>query len=214
MESSISVLLVDDHEFVRALFRQFIERSNVKVIGEASNGYEALTFLEKTKANVVVTDLMMPQLNGTNLIQRIKVLDPEAGIIVLTGYAEHGYFLKAIDAGARGYLLKGSSALDEVGIAIQAVASGKTYITPECATLLVCSAAKSEQAGCEKLTPRLLQVLQLAAEGLSNKEIATILKTSHRTVENQRAELRRRTNIHDAADCLVWARKLGLVKPD
>ncbi len=202
----ITVLLADDHSLVRKGFRRMLEdEPDLEILGEASNGREAVELVAKLAPNVLVMDFSMPELDGAQAIREIRKFNQSTRILILSMYSNENYFRNALDAGANGYLLK--NAIDvELPEAIRAVAAGKRFIS---AALQQPSADDT----FDKLTPREKQVLTLIAEGKSNKEIAALLNLSVNTVAVHRANLMDALNIHKAAELVLYAVRKGLVTP-
>jgi DNA-binding NarL/FixJ family response regulator len=204
MSEEITVLLADDHSLVRRGFRRILEdEAGFKVVGEASNGVEAIRMAYELKPRVVVMDLSMPELDGVQATKEIVKHLPGTEILVLSMHADDSYVRNALDAGAKGYLLKSAIDVDLVG-AIRTVAEGKRYMS---------SGVKYVVGELEKLTSREKQVLQLIAQGKSNKDIAALLDLSVNTVSVHRANLMEKMNIHRTAELVLFAIRKGLVAP-
>jgi DNA-binding NarL/FixJ family response regulator len=208
MSEEITVLLADDHSLVRRGFRRMLEDDErMKVIGEASNGVEAIRMAYELKPKVVVMDLSMPELDGVQATKEIVKHLPGTEVLVLSMHAEDNYVRNALDAGAKGYLLKSAIDVDLVG-AIVAVSQGKRFIG---SGLKYVSTDNDDELS--KLTAREKQVLQLIAQGRSNKEIASLLDLSVNTVSVHRANLMEKMNIHRTAELVLFAIRKGLVVP-
>ncbi|MBV9082739.1 MAG: response regulator transcription factor [Acidobacteriaceae bacterium] len=208
MNEEITVLLADDHSLVRRGFRRILEDDDqIKVVGEASNGIEAIRLATELKPKVVVMDLSMPELDGVQATKEIVKHLPGTEVLVLSMHAEDNYVRNALDAGAKGYLLKSAIDVDLVG-AIRSVAQGKRFI----GSGLKYVATDSDDE-LKKLTAREKQVLQLIAQGKSNKEIAALLDLSVNTVSVHRANLMEKMNIHRTAELVLFAIRKGLVAP-
>lgn len=208
MTDEITVLLADDHSLVRRGFRRILEDDEqMKVVGEASNGIEAIRMASELKPNVVVMDLSMPELDGVQATKEIVKHSPDTEVLVLSMHAEDNYVRNALDAGAKGYLLKSAIDVDLVG-AIKAVANGTRFIG---SGLRYVSSDSDDEL--RKLTAREKQVLQLIAQGKSNKEIAALLDLSVNTVSVHRANLMDKMNIHRTAELVLFAIRKGLVAP-
>lgn len=204
----ITVLLADDHSLVRRGFRRILEDDEqMKVVGEASNGVEAIRMAYELKPKVVVMDLSMPELDGVQATKEIVKHLPDTEVLILSMHAEDNYVRNALDAGARGYLLKSAIDVDLVG-AIKSVAEGKRFIGA--GLKYVTHDADDE---LKRLTNREKQVLQLIAQGKSNKEIAALLDLSVNTVSVHRANLMEKMNIHRTAELVLFAIRKGLVTP-
>ena len=208
MSEQITVLLVDDHSLVRRGFRRMLEDDEaMQVVGEASNGVEAIRLAEELKPNVVVMDLSMPELDGVQATKEILKHVPGTEVLILSMHAEDNYVRNALDAGAKGYLLKSSIDVDLVG-AIKAVAEGKHFMGSGLKYV-----AQEQDDELNRLTGREKQVLQLIAQGKSNKEIANLLDLSVNTVSVHRANLMEKMNIHRTAELVLFAIRKGLVAP-
>src|SRR5579875_1637127 len=204
----ITVLLVDDHSLVRRGFRRILEDDEaMKVVGEASNGVEAIRMAHELKPKVIVMDLSMPELDGVQATREIVKHLPDTEVLVLSMHADDNYVRNALDAGAKGYLLKSSIDVDLVG-AIRAVSEGKRFIG---AGLRYVAQERDDELN--KLTAREKQVLQLIAQGKSNKEIASLLELSVNTVSVHRSNLMEKMNIHRTAELVLFAIRKGLVAP-
>lgn len=206
MQDKISVLLVDDHALVRRGFRRILEdEPDIVVVGEAGDGREAVKLAGELHPRVIVMDCAMPEMNGLEATRQILGKHPEAIVLMLSMHPEETLVRQALDAGARGYVLKNAVDL-ELGAAIRKVVNGETVLDSQ---LKRTPALKGKRnAG---LTPRELEVLQLIVDGQSNKEIATALKLSANTVAVHRANMMDTLGIHKAADLVVYAIRNGLV---
>ncbi len=208
MSEEISVLLADDHSLVRRGFRRILEdEEGMKVVGEASTGVEAIRMANELKPKVVVMDLSMPELDGVQATREIVKHLPGTEVLVLSMHADDNYVRNALDAGARGYLLKNAIDVDLVG-AIRSVAEGKRFIGPGLKYV-----AQEQDDEIKKLTAREKQVLQLIAQGKSNKDIAKLLELSVNTVSVHRANLMEKMNIHRTAELVLFAIRKGLIAP-
>jgi DNA-binding NarL/FixJ family response regulator len=204
----ITVLLADDHSLVRRGFRRILEDDEqMQVVGEASNGVEAIRMAYELKPKVVVMDLSMPELDGVQATKEIVKHLPDTEVLILSMHAEDNYVRNALDAGARGYLLKSAIDVDLVG-AIKSVAEGKRFIGSGLKYV-----THDTDDELKRLTNREKQVLQLIAQGKSNKEIAALLDLSVNTVSVHRANLMEKMNIHRTAELVLFAIRKGLVAP-
>ena len=206
MEKKITVLLVDDHSLVRRGFRRMLEdESDMQVVGEAGDGEESVKLAKKLRPQVVVMDCALPGMNGLEATRRIKEASPDSAVLMLSMHTESTWVRQAIDAGARGYVLK--NALDlELGAAIRKVAAGETVFDPQVEQP---SVLKGERSAA--LTHRELEVLQMIVDGKSNKEIATALDLSANTIAVHRANIMNSLGIHKTAELVVYAIRAGLV---
>ncbi len=212
---TVRVLLADDHALVRAGIRALSNTiEGVEVIAEAGDGREALRLISELQPDVVLLDITMPGLSGLELLEETTRKFPAIRVIILTVHNAGEYAMRALRAGAAGYLPK-SAAADELQVAIDIVSRGETYISGEVSrnTLIEFSKSNNEQAHpITSLTPRQREILTLVAEGLSTKAIGTRLNISVKTVESHRAQLMDRLDIHDVAGLVRYAIRMGLVK--
>jgi len=206
MPDKISVLLVDDHSLVRRGFRRILEdEPDIEVTGEAADGAEAVRLAHELKPNVVVMDCAMPNMNGLLATRKILEQQPQTLVLMLSMHPEETLVRQALDAGARGYVLKNAVDL-ELGAAIRRVVAGETVLDSQ---LNRPETLKGDRA--EHLTPRELEILQMIVEGKSNKEIATVLDLSANTVAVHRANIMDALGIHKTAELVVYAIRNGLV---
>ena len=215
--SPIRVLLADDHELVRAGLRSLLEKiTDITVIGEASNGREALRLIDELAPNVVLMDVMMPELNGLEATARAANQFPMTRIVILSMNAGDDFVLQALQSGAAGYLLKNINPA-ELELAINTVARGGTYLSSVIPTQVI-EACLANHGGptssLQKLTPRQREILQLITEGNSTKEIAAKLTISTKTVETHRVDLMNALGINDIAGLTRFAIRMGLITPD
>ena len=207
--SKFKIVLADDHEIFREGLRSLVDKDQaLEIVGEAQDGEELLTQLKKVKCDVVVTDLSMPNMDGMSAIKTIRRRYPKIKILVLTMLKDHEHFKHAMANGASGYLLK-DDAFDEFSMAIKLMMKGKRYVAQSVASLqtdrFVRSLDESEAPSLDILTKRERQVLQLVANGLANKNIASKLKISIRTVETHRANLSDKLGIKTTAGLVKFA---------
>lgn len=204
-KKKITVLLVDDHSLVRRGFRRMLEdEADMRVVGEAGNGEEAVKLAKELAPQVVVMDCALPGINGLQATRQIMDDSPDTAVLMLSMHSESTWVRQAIDAGAKGYVLKNALELD-LGSAIRKVASGETVFDPQ--------VEQREELKGERhaLTPRELEVLQMIVDGKSNKEIATALDLSANTVAVHRANIMNTLGIHKTAELVVYAIRAGLV---
>jgi len=212
----IRILLADDHGVVRQGLRFILERQpGMEVVGEASTGREAVKLAEELSPDLVIMDIAMPQLNGIEATAQIVKRNPQTGVIVLSMHSDEGYLVRALSAGAKGYLLKDSAEIDLIR-AVQAVANKKPFFSPAIAqTLLIEYMGYLQQKGLQDsydlLTEREKEILQLLAEGKSNKEVAEILNLSPYTVETHRTHLMQKLNLHNTAEIVLYAVRKKLI---
>jgi DNA-binding NarL/FixJ family response regulator len=205
-EEKISVLLVDDHSLVRRGFRRMLEdEPDIKVVGEAADGEEAVKLTRALMPQVVVMDCALPGINGLQATRKILQSAPETLVLMLSMHTEETWVRQALDAGARGYVLKNAMDL-ELGSAIRRIVNGETVLDGQL--------AKQESLKGERnagLTPREVEILQLICDGKSNKEIAAQLDLSANTVAVHRANIMDALGIHKTAELVVYAIRNGLV---
>lgn len=201
----ITVLLVDDHVLVRRGFRRMLEdEPDIEVVAEAGDGRDAVDTAIRLKPQVVVMDYAMPGLDGVQAANEMRIHAPECAVLMLSMHSDDNYIRNAVDAGARGYLLK--NAIDiELPAAIREIAAGRTVGLP--------TATVPPDDRLQQLTPRERQILQLIAQGNSNKEIAQTLDLSVNTVSVHRANLMSTLDIHRTAELVLYAVRQGLVGP-
>jgi len=208
----VQILLADDHEIVRDGFRALLERHGFHVIGEASDGHDAVRLALKLKPQVAVLDLSMPLLSGIEASRQITASSPATKTILLTMYKEDQYILEALRAGVSGYILKNKGTKELVD-AIRQVLRGTTYLSPEVSRRVIEAYRGGVQPDAVPISPRERQVLQLVAEGKSTKEIASVLGISVKTASAHRTRLMGKLDIHETAGLVRFAIRLGLVRP-
>jgi len=205
-DAPISVLLVDDHSLVRQGFRRMLEDdAGILVVGEASDGHEAVEAAARLHPAVVVMDFALPSMNGAVATRHILKADPQIVVLILSMHSEASYVRTCMEAGARGYLLKNAMDLELVR-AVKQVAAGAQVLDPRLGSL-----APPDTADRPGLTTRELEVLQLIVHGKSNKEIATVLGVSANTVAVHRANIMQALGMHNTAELVVYAIREGLV---
>jgi DNA-binding NarL/FixJ family response regulator len=211
-------LLAEDHVLVRQGFRRILEDDpGIAVVGEARTGLEAIEQCKELKPDVVVMDLSMPELGGLEATAEILKADPEVKIVILSMYSNEAYVRKAFELGAKGYILKNAIEVD-LTRAVMALAEGQAYFSPGVSHIVLESMKAGTFQGTsqdpyEKLTLREKEVLQLIAQGKSNKEIATLLNISVNTVAVHRARVMETLNLHRTAELVLFAVKKGLIQP-
>ncbi|HVW85712.1 MAG TPA: response regulator transcription factor [Bryobacteraceae bacterium] len=210
------ILLADDHGIVRQGVRAVLARdSSFEVVAETGDGREAVRLAETLDPDIVIMDISMPRLNGIDATAQILKRNPRTGVIILSMHPDETYLMRALTAGAKGYLLKDSAEVDLVR-AVQAVASGKPFFSPAVTEILLEDHLRYMQQrnledSYELLTEREKEVLQLIAQGMSNKEVAGALALSPYTVESHRTNLMQKLNLHKTADIVLYAVRKKLI---
>jgi len=212
---SVTILLADDHQVVRQGLRALLEAEpDFQIIGEAGDGLETLRLVERFKPQVLILDLMMPGVNGLEVTRQIHQRFPETAIVVLSMHSNEAYVLEALRNGAAGYVLKETGITDLVRAVREALA-GRRYLSPPLSARAIDSYVQKAQAATldpyETLTTREREVLQLAAQGLTNAEIANRLSISPRTAETHRTNLMRKLELHTQIDLIRFALKRGIL---
>lgn len=206
----IRILIADDHGIVRQGIRSILEKeADFEIVGEAADGRSALEAMETARPEVVVMDIAMPGLNGLDAAAQIARRYPATGIILLTMYEDEDYVVRAMTSGVLGYLLK-DAAEQELAGAVRAVAARKTYFSPAISRMLAedftrLMQRRGVQDSYDLLTEREREVLQLLAEGKSNKEAAALLELSPYTIETHRNNLMQKLNLHNTAELVLYA---------
>ena len=210
------IVLADDHTIMRKGLRVLLERqSDFAVVGEAGNGREAIEIAEQQSPDVVLMDVAMPTMNGIEAAARITAAQPKTAVVILSMHSDEAYILRALKAGARGYLLKDSAENDLIQ-AVRAVAAGKAFFSPTVSKVLAEDYVRQvQQRGAEDpydlLTARERELLQLIAEGKSAKEIAGLLNLSAHTVDTHRANLMQKLNVHSIPELILYAVRKGII---
>ena len=215
--NTIRIVLADDHTVMRAGLRLLLEREpDFVVVGEADNGRAAVSLAEKEAPNVIVMDIGMPELNGIEAAHQIVSRHPRTNVIVLSMHSDESYVMRALKAGARAYLLKDSAQADLIR-AVRAVTEGQSFFSPAISKLLLEDYVrqlkeKGEEDSYDLLTTREREILQLVAEGKSNKDIAAALHLSLYTVETHRAHILQKLGLHSVPDLILYAVRKGVVR--
>jgi two-component system response regulator NreC len=208
--TKIRILLADDHGIVRKGLRFLLERhSDMEVVGEADNGRDAVRLAQELDPSIVIMDIAMPLLNGIEATVQIAKSNPKTGVVILSMHADEEYLVRVLLAGARAYLLKDAAEMDLV-LAVRAVAQGRPFFSPQISQALLEDYMRHlQQKGLEDsyelLTDREKEILQLLAEGKSNKEVAALLGLSIYTVETHRSNLMQRLDLHNTAEIVLYA---------
>jgi DNA-binding NarL/FixJ family response regulator len=215
--AQIQILIADDHALVRAGIRALLEKQpEMEVVAEASNGRQALELIRQHQPNVVLMDIAMPELNGLEAVRQLAKELPKTRSIILSMHADEEHVWQALQAGASGYLVKGSS-LAELELALKSVARGETYLSPVVSKPVIREYIKrtsGRRQSVESLTPRQREVLQMIAEGRNTKQIGLALGISGKTVESHRTQLMKRLGAKDVASLVRHALRSGIVTLD
>jgi two-component system response regulator NreC len=212
----IRILIADDHGIVRKGLRLQLEQNTAfEVVGEATEGREAVRMAEELAPDVVIMDIAMPNLNGIQATTQVVKKNPQIAVIILSMYSDETYLMRTLAAGAKGYLLKDSADVD-LHRAVEVVAQGKPFFSPAIAdTLLEDYLRQLQQRGLQDsydlLTEREKEILQLLAEGKSNKDVASILNLSTNTVETHRTRIMQKLDLHSTADIVLYAVRKGII---
>ncbi len=214
----IRLLLVDDHEVVRSGLKMLLENeSDLKIVGEANTGGQALEMVDSLEPDVVIMDITLPDISGIDVTRRIKDAHPNIAVVALTIHEDQQYFFEMLQVGASGYVPK-RAAPDDLITAIHAAHRGEMYIYPSLAKLLVGdflsrSGEEDAKETMTGLTPREQEVLSLLAEGKTNDEIADLLSISVHTVARHRENLMGKLGLHSRSELVKYAIRKGLIKP-
>ena len=212
----LRILLADDHIVMRTGLRALLERQpNLEVVGESETGRETVELVASLGPDVVVMDVAMPVLNGIEATKTIVTQRPATAVVILSMHADESYVMRALKAGARGYLLKDSAAADLIS-AIQAVSQNKSFFSPKVSRILAEDYVRVlKQKGAvdsyDLLSSREREILQLLAEGKANKEVATALNISPYTVETHRRHILEKLNLHNPAELILYAVRKGII---
>ncbi|MBZ5606005.1 MAG: response regulator transcription factor [Acidobacteriia bacterium] len=207
----IKILLADDHVLVRQGFKMILgAQQDMQIVGEAANGREAVELAEKLQPDLVVMDVTMPELNGIEATRRIAEAAPRARVLALSMHKDAVYVREILRAGARGYLLKDSVDADLLA-AVRAVARGEGYLSPGVSDAVLTDYRKHVTDPLDLLTSREREVLQMIAEGKTNKEIATLLNLSVYTVEAHRGRIMEKLNLHSTGELVRFSLRSGLI---
>ena len=213
-KATLRLVLADDHRLVRAGFRSLLAgNSSMEIVAEAGDGREVLEQVQRHRPDVVLMDIGMPNLNGIDALIRIREEFPETKVLIVSMYSDEEYIVRALRAGASGYVLK-DAAVAELELAVKSVAAGGTFLGPSISRDVINNYLRGRgesQSSLEQLTSRQREILQLIAEGKSIKEIAHDLKISVKTVETHRTHLMERMQIHDVAGLIRQAIQSGLI---
>ena len=212
----VRILLADDHTIIRSGLRLLLEKeSDFKVVAEAGDGRDAVRLVAEHHPNVAVLDIGMPQLNGIEATRQIAG-ESQTQVVILSMHSDEGYVLRALKAGARAYILKNSAEADLIR-AVRSVAEGKSFFSPAISKLLLEDYVrqirdKQVEDSYDLLTPREREILQLLAEGKSNKEVAALLDLSLYTVETHRGNILQKLNLHGVPELILYAVRKGIIQ--
>ena len=211
MREKIRILLADDHAVVRQGFKMILAaQADMEIVGEAGNGREALDLAGQLQPDVIVMDVAMPELNGIEATRRVGGVSPRSRVLALSMHKDSVYVREILRAGARGYLLKESIASDLLA-AVRAIARGEGYLSPGVSDAVLNDYRRHVTDPIDLLTSREREVLQMIAEGKTNKDIATVLNLSVYTVDAHRGRIMEKLNMHSATDLVRFAVRAGLV---
>lgn len=215
---SIRILLVDDHQIMREGLRAILAaEGDFQIVGEAENGRDAAALARTLVPDVVIMDIGMPDLNGVEATRQVKAENSRVKVIALSMYADRGYVLGILEAGASGYVLK-TGAYDELHRAVKAVMQGKTYLSPDVTQMVVDAQVlgpeKADAPARTSLGPREREIVQLLAEGHTSPEIARRMHISTRTVETHRRNIMKKLDLHSVAELTKFAIREGLTQLD
>ena len=207
------VVIADDHGIVRSGLRVLLERQeDIEVVGEASDGVEARDLVIAERPDIAILDVKMPHLTGLEATREIRKAAPEVSVLILSMHDDERYLFEALKAGASGYVLK-SQADQDLLEAIEAVDRGEPFLTPDAQRALIKDVLERGEEPGDELTPREQEVVKLAAEAHTNREIAGILGLSEKTVENHRANAMRKLGMRDRVELVRYAIRRGLIEP-
>jgi two-component system response regulator NreC len=213
----IRILIADDHVIIRSGLRLLLEQQpDFKVVAEANDGREALQMVSKYHPEVAILDIGMPQLNGIEATRQIVAEEPSTQVVILSMHADEGYVLRALKAGAKAYIVKNSAEADLIR-AVRSVAEGKSFFSPVISKMLLEDYVrqvreKKVEDSYDLLTPREREVLQLVAEGRSNKDVANILNLSLHTVETHRGNILEKLGLHGVPELILYAVRKGIIQ--
>ncbi len=214
----LRILIADDHGIVRTGLRLTLEQlPDVQVVGEAVDGREAVRLAQELEPDIVVMDIAMPSLNGLDATAQIVRDNEKCAVVILSMHADESYIIRALEAGVKGYLLK-DHADDDLGAAIRSVAVGRPFFSPTIAQTLLedyvrIMRERGSQDSYSLLTEREREVLQLLAEGKSNKEVAGVLGLSPYTVDTHRTNLMQKLGLHNTAEIVLYAVRKSIITP-
>lgn len=213
----IRIILADDHTIIRSGLKLLLEQQpNFKVVAEAGDGRQAVDLVSKLHPEVVIADIGMANLNGIEATRQIVALDPHPAVVILSMHSDESYVLRALKAGARAYILKNSAEADLIR-AVLAVSEGKSFFSPVISKMLLEDYVrrvreKEVEDSYDLLTPREREILQLLAEGRTNKDVANLLNLSLYTVETHRGNILEKLNLHSVPELILYAVRRGIIQ--
>jgi DNA-binding NarL/FixJ family response regulator len=211
-----TILLADDHTVIRSGLRMVLEKqTDFEVVGEAGDGRQAVKMAQDLHPDVIVMDIAMPNLNGIDAAKQIVNQDSHVAVVILSMHSDEGYVMRALKSGAKAYLLKDSAEADLIR-AVRAVREGKSFFSPAVSRMLLEDYVRQlQQRGAEDsyelLSPREREILQLIAEGKTNKEVAAMLNLSLYTVETHRTHILQKLNLHSVPELILYAVRKGII---
>jgi len=209
----IRVLIADDHGIVRSGLRMLIERqADMNVVGEASDGVDALRLSQAEHPDVAVLDVSMPRMTGLQAAREIRAHSPDTRVLLLSMHEDERYFFEGLEAGAAGYVLKRAADTDLID-ALRTVAAGRTFLSDDAQAVLMGEWQAGRAEPEDKLTPRELEVVKLIAEAFTNRQIAETLQLSEKTIESHRSNLLAKLGMRDRVELVRYAIRRGLVEP-
>jgi two-component system response regulator NreC len=210
--SKTRILLADDHAVVRKGFRLILEsQPDMEVVGEAANGRETISLAEQLKPDLAIVDVSMPELNGIEATRRLAEASPRTRVLALSMHKDSVYVREILRAGAKGYLLK-DAADGDLLVAVRAVSRGEGYLSPAVSEAVLSDYRRHVTDPIDLLSSREREVLQMIAEGKTNKEIAAALNLSVYTVEAHRGRIMEKLNLHNTSDMVRFALRNGLIQ--
>ncbi len=215
--AQIRIILADDHTIIRSGLRLLLEQqTDFKVVGEAGDGREAVALVAQHHPDIAILDIGMPELNGIEATRQIATESPSTHVVILSMHSDEGYVLRALKAGARAYILKNSAEADLIR-AVRSVADGKSFFSPVISKMLLEDYVrqirdKQVEDSYDLLTPREREVLQLIAEGKTNKDVANILHLSVHTVDAHRGNILQKLNLHGIPELILYAVRKGIIR--
>jgi two-component system, NarL family, response regulator NreC len=215
--AQIRIVLADDHTIIRSGLRLLLEQqTDFKVVAEAEDGRQAVQLVAKHRPDVVILDIGMPQLNGIEATRQIVAQEGHPNVVILSMHSDESYVLRSLKAGARAYILKNAAEADLIR-AVRAVSEGKSFFSPVISKMLLEDYVrqvreKEVEDSYDLLTPREREILQLLAEGKTNKEAATVLGVSPHTIETHRGNILEKLNLHSVPELILYAVRKGIIQ--